>query len=261
MLKINFNAEQKKLLLLGLFIGSLLAANFLGAKITAFELSPFIAYPINFLFSPLLLIINSIAALFSSHGIIQNPFLSYGFFNTVHVSVGILSVPIMFLITDIVAEVYGKKFANTFVFVGLIVMTFVLLLTAISVLLPVDPTRLNFSQQEYQNIFGASVRIMIASIVAFLIAQYHDVWAFHFWKEKTKGKFLWLRNNVSTFSSQFIDSTIFMFIAFYGLTPKFTIGFLFSLIIPYWIFKILFALLDTPFVYLGVKWLKKDANQ
>jgi len=68
---------------------------------------------------------------------------------------------------------------------------------------------------------------------------------------------LWLRNNLSTIVSQFIDSTVFMFVAFYALTPKFTVAFIFSLIIPYYLFKVAFAVLDTPFVYLGVKWLKK----
>jgi len=94
-------------------------------------------------------------------------------------------------------------------------------------------------------------------LVAFTLSQTHDIWAFNFWKQKTKGRFLWLRNNLSTIVSQFIDSTIFMFIAFYAITPKFTVGFIFSLIIPYWLFKIAFAILDTPLVYAGVKWLRE----
>ncbi|MFA5318721.1 MAG: queuosine precursor transporter [Patescibacteria group bacterium] len=77
-------------------------------------------------------------------------------------------------------------------------------------------------------------------------------------QEKIGGKWLWLRNNASTIISQFIDTNVFMFIAFYNLTPKFTAAFVFSLVIPYYLFKVLFALLDTPFVYLGVKWLKDN---
>ena len=99
--------------------------------------------------------------------------------------------------------------------------------------------------------------MMVASLIAFLISQTHDVWAFNLWKEKTGGKYLWLRNNASTIVSQFLDTTVFMFIAFYQFTPKFTVPFIFSLIIPYWLFKVLFAIIDTPFIYLGVWWLKK----
>ena len=163
----------------------------------------------------------------------------------------------MFLVTDIVAEVIGKQVARKFIYFGISAMLFVLIITAISVWLPADPSRAFFSQEAYAGIFGVSIRIMIASIIAFLMAQYHDVWAFHFWKEKTKGKLLWLRNNLSTFASQFIDSTVFMFVAFYGVSERFDTLFIFSLILPYWIFKILFALLDTPLIYAGVKWLKE----
>jgi hypothetical protein len=97
-----------------------------------------------------------------------------------------------------------------------------------------------------------------ASLVAFAVSQLHDVWTFDFIKKKTGGKHLWLRNNVSTMVSQLIDSTIFMFVAFYGISEKFTVPFIISLIIPYWFFKIIFALLDTPLCYLLVRWLKGD---
>ena len=75
-------------------------------------------------------------------------------------------------------------------------------------------------------------------------------------KKITKGKYLWLRNNLSTVISQLIDTTLFMFIAFYMVTPQFTAPFIIELIIPYWLFKVGFAFIDTPLVYLGVKWLK-----
>ncbi|MBU2236011.1 VUT family protein, partial [Patescibacteria group bacterium] len=58
----------------------------------------------------------------------------------------------------------------------------------------------------------------------------------------------------------FIDTTIFMFIAFYHVSPKFTVAFIFSLIFPYWILKVVFAILDTPFVYLGVRWVKNSKS-
>ncbi|MBC8501332.1 MAG: queuosine precursor transporter [DPANN group archaeon] len=173
----------------------------------------------------------------------------------VRVSVGIFFIPILFLVTDIVAEVHGKKKARSFVYISLIILVFTLIMIFVSIILPVNETWGN--QEAFESVFGATMRMMVASIIAFLISQLHDVWSFDFWKRKTKGKYLWLRNNLSTFVSQFIDTTIFMFLAFYKVAPKFTVPFVFSLIIPYWLFKVAFALIDTPLCYLGVKWLKK----
>lgn len=253
--------QQNKIdLLLGLFIASLLAANFLGAKITAFALPVILADLLNIIFWPLIFIINLITSPLQQYTIWSKPFLAYNFFDVIRASVGILTVPMMFLITDIVEEVLGKQKARQFVNTAIVIMIFVLAITAISVWLPADPTRQYFSQDAYKKIFSVTIRMSIASIIAFILAQHHDIWAFSFWKQKTKGRWLWWRNNASTIVSQFIDSTVFMFIAFYGLTPKFDTLYIFSLIIPYWLFKVLFALLDTPLCYLGVKWLKNTSE-
>jgi len=177
---------------------------------------------------------------------------SFGVFEA---SVGILVFPILFLVTDIIEEVHGHKKARQFVYIGLAALVFILIITVIAVLLP-TASRSFVSHEEYAAIFGTTVRIFVASIIGFFISQMHDVWAFRFWKQKTRGKHLWLRNNMSTIVSQFLDTTIFMFIAFYAISPKFTAGYIFALIIPYWIIKVLFAFFDTPFCYLGVKWLR-----
>lgn len=169
-------------------------------------------------------------------------------------SVGIFVFPLTFLITDIVEEVHGKKKTKEFVYIAFICLVFILAFTALAVKLPFAER--SFVKENYTQVFGFSIRIFIASIIAFLISQLHDVWAFNFWKKKTKGKYLWLRNNLSTIVSQFIDTTLFMFIAFFGVSPKFTVNYLFVLIIPYWLLKVVMALFDTPFIYLGVWWLK-----
>lgn len=171
-------------------------------------------------------------------------------------SVGIFAFPITFMITDVIAEVYGKKKSMEFVKIGFFSLIVVLMITALSVWLPFAER--SFVQGEYTKVFGTTMRIFLASIIAFSMSQTHDVWAFHFWKKATKGQFLWLRNNLSTISSQFIDTVIFMFIAFYGISPKFTVAYMFTLIIPYWLLKVAVALFDTPLVYAGVWWLKKD---
>lgn len=169
-------------------------------------------------------------------------------------SVGIFAFPLTFLITDIIEEVHGKKKTKEFVYIAFVCLVFVLAITAFAVKVPFAER--SFVQENYTQVFGTTMRIFIASIIAFFIGQMHDVWAFNFWKQKTKGKYLWLRNNLSTIVSQLIDTVIFMFIAFYGVSPKFTISYLFVLIIPYWLIKVGAALLDSPFVYLGVKWLR-----
>lgn len=176
----------------------------------------------------------------------------------ISVSVGIFMVPIMFLVTDIIAEVHGRKMARQFVIVGIIVLIVILAFTALfTTLTPHERYAFN---EEYQTIFGASLRMMIASIAAFLLSQIHDIWAFEFWKKKTGGRFLWLRNNLSTIVSQAIDTLVFMFIAFYQITPQFDALFILELALPYYLLKITFAALDTPFVYAGVRWLRREEN-
>lgn len=170
-------------------------------------------------------------------------------------SVGIFAYPVTFLITDIVEEVHGRDRAKWFVIAGFISLLFVFSITSLAIWLP--SAKRDFFPECYQKIFGISLRIFIASIIAFLVSQLHDVWSFNFWKDRTKGRYLWLRNNFSTSASQFIDTVIFMFIAFYGVTPKHDFSYIFQLILPYWLLKVVVALLDTPICYLGVWWLRK----
>ncbi len=242
------STERKRQFLLGLFVMSLILANVLGAKITSFDIPAWLAMPFNILFSPLIWIFNLIL---QATG---NDTLSYQFFNTIRVSVGILTVPLMFLITDVVEEVWGREVTKDFVRIGVLSMLIMIFLTYISVNLP-PADRFVDMNEHYASIFGTSIRMAIASILAFYLAQMHDIWAFNFWKSKTGGRFLWLRNNLSTIVSQLVDSTVFMFVAFYN-PETFPAAMVVKLIIPYYLFKILFALIDTPFSYLGVWWAR-----
>ena len=172
----------------------------------------------------------------------------------IRVSVGIFFVPALFLITDIIGEVFGRAEASRFVNMATIML--VVLFVMIGVCIAVPPNESWGMQEQYAMIFGSSLRMTIASLVSFVVAQQLDVFMFSFWGKVTHGKHLWIRNNLSTIVSQFIDTTIFEFIAFWHLNDKFTTAYIFSLIIPYWLFKVVFALLDTPFCYLGVRWLR-----
>ncbi len=248
--KFSLSLEQKTTLLLGLFVAALILSNVLGSKITSFETPDFIAGILNIIFFPIIYVLKSFLHLIGGREI------SLNFFETISVSVGIVTVPIMFLITDIVAEVHGRKKVQEFIFVGVIAMIMVIGITTLAVILP--SAARSIDSASYDAVFKVTIRMSIASIFAFMLSQIHDMWSFEFWKKKTKGRFLWLRNNLSTWVSQLIDSTIFMFVAFYQSAPMWDAVFVVSLIIPYWIFKILIAIVDTPFAYLGVWWLKKD---
>lgn len=172
----------------------------------------------------------------------------------ISVSVAIFMTPLTFLITDMVAEVYGRKIVNQFIFTGVVTLLVIFAYTILFVNL--QPNERYAFNEEYSTIFGSSLRIIVASVAAFALSQLHDLWAYEFWKKKTGGKLLWLRNNLSTMVSQFIDTFAFMMIAFYMVTPQFDFWFILQLVIPYYLFKVLFAALDTPLVYLGVRWLR-----
>jgi len=172
----------------------------------------------------------------------------------VRVSVGIFFMPVLFVATDIVGEVYGEKEVKTFVNISIVMLVIMLAMTRLCI--AITPNANWPYQNEYSIIFGSSLRMTIASIVGFAVSQKLDVVLFAAIRRLTGEKHLWIRNNVATIICQFLDTVIFDFIAFWHLTPQYTVSFLFTLIIPYWLFKVLFALLDTPICYLGVRWLK-----
>jgi uncharacterized integral membrane protein (TIGR00697 family) len=162
------------------------------------------------------------------------------------VPAGVLAYSMTFLMTDAIGEIWGKETAKRTVLGGFIGLIAVLLLIQISLVWPKAP----FWKQEqaYQTIMGSTSRIIIASFIAYLVSQFHDVWAFHFWNKITGGRHLWLRNNFSTAVSQFIDSSLFITVAFYGVMP------VWPLIWSQWLVKLAIALLDTPIIY-GIVWL------
>jgi uncharacterized integral membrane protein (TIGR00697 family) len=165
------------------------------------------------------------------------------------VPAGVIAYCLTFLITDVISEIWGKERAQTVVMGGFVALVLVFFLTGISIFWP--PASFWPHQQAYETILGSSARIMVASLTAYLFSQYHDVWAFHFWKRVTAGRFLWLRNNASTIVSQLLDSVVFITIAFYGAMP------LAPLILGQWVVKVGIAVLDTPLVYLLVYLLRR----
>ena len=164
-------------------------------------------------------------------------------------SVGILPYPITFLITDLISEIYGQKRANEVVVAGIFASFFsigILLVASAAPAIsssPIDDT--TFTQ-----VFSLSPLAVLASMIAYLSAQFVDIRIYHFWKKLTQGKHLWLRNNFSTFASQIIDSaTVILLLCLFGVLPW---SLFWGLTLSSIVFKILVAAIDTPFLYLFV---------
>ena len=170
------------------------------------------------------------------------------------ISVGILPYPITFLITDLISEIYGKKKANQIVVTGIFASLFSMLIVYTANVVPAtdwSPVK----DEIYTTVFGSTAIAVMASMMAYLLAQFIDIQIYHFWKRITKGKHLWLRNNCSTFLSQFVDTftVLFLLCSFGEIDWSLFLG----LLTAGFIFKVMIAALDTPFLYLGVYLFRK----
>jgi len=169
-------------------------------------------------------------------------------------SVGLLPYPLTFVVTDVISEVYGRKKANLVVQAGLAASLFTLVFVWVSSNTSAAPWS-PVTDGQFDHVFGSTVAGVGASMVAYLLAQFLDVRIFHFWKERTGGKALWLRNNFSTIPSQFVDTATVLGVL--CLLGEFSWALFPKLFINGFVFKVIFALLDTPFVYLACGWLRK----
>ena len=164
-------------------------------------------------------------------------------------SVGILPYPITFLITDLISEIYGQKRANEVVVAGIFASFFsigILLLASAAPAIPSSP----IDDTTFTQVFSLSPLAVLASMIAYLSAQFVDIRIYHFWKKLTQGKHLWLRNNFSTFASQIIDSaTVILLLCLFGVLPW---SLFWGLTLSSIVFKLLVAAIDTPFLYLFV---------
>jgi len=195
-----------------------------------------------------------IASLVACNLIFQK-FFTWNFLGlTFELSVGIIAYPVTFLVTDLISELYGKKRANQVVISGFCASVFTTLLIFISM----NATAAEWSPVDsvtFNKVFGLSAPAFLASMMAYLTAQFIDVRIFHFWKRLTKGKHLWLRNNASTMFSQLVDTSMVLLI----LCSAGAIGWerFGSLLLMGWLFKVIVALVDTPIIYF-LLWVLKD---
>jgi len=189
--------------------------------------------------------------------LIANKFVTVDLgFRTFVISAGMIPYPFTFLITDILSEIYGKRKTTNVVISGFFATLFVLLILWLGGVFPaIDQSHV--TDETYNTVFANSYRVVASSMVAYLIAQFADLKLFHFWKKLTNGKHLWLRNNASTIVSQLLDTTLVITVLFVG---KMTFPEMAELIKDGWLYKIIFALGDTPLMYLAVFLIRKKFN-
>lgn len=179
---------------------------------------------------------------------------------------GILTYPLTFLITDIVSEIYGKKRADFMVIVGFVMSLMMLVLVQVAIAVPAHPFWVPAEgafyddaagyQKAFESVFSLGPVLVVGSMLAYLCAQMTDNFLFHFIKRKTGGKHLWLRNNGSTWVSQFVDTVVVNSILFYiGFGWGFMQGV--QVMATIYVYKIILAALDTPLIYLGVYLVKR----
>ena len=187
------------------------------------------------------------------------------------VAVGVLPYPVTFLVTDLISELYGEKRARGLVWLGLGMNLWVVFILWLGGVLPPYPPivpetglpPIGFHGRVFFELRLLTFGAVAASMIAYLAAQFADVWLFHFYKRLTGGRHLWLRNNGSTLVSQLIDSVAVILIThFYAralpvdadaaIWPQ-----LFVFIASGYVFKIVAALVDTGPFYLGVSFFKR----
>ncbi len=212
-----------------------------------------LAYRIYFILGALFICALVVSNLIFQKFFTWNPF---GWFNF-EISVGILPYPITFLITDLISEIYGRKKANQMVTAGIFASLFSLLIVYVAQAVPAtDWSPIN--NELFTKVFGATALAVLASMIAYLLAQYVDIYIYHFWKRLTKGKHLWLRNNFSTFISQFVDTvSVLLLLCSFGILSWDIFG---ELLLSGVLFKVVIAALDTPLLYLGVHLFRKRFN-
>ena len=194
-----------------------------------------------------------IAALITCN-IIANKFVNIDLgFKVFTISVGVLPYPITFLITDILSEIYGRKKTNAVVISGFIASILVMFILWLGNVFDAIPTS-NVNNESYATVFSSTGRVIMASMTAYLFAQLIDVRLFHFWKRKTKGKHLWVRNNFSTIFSQLVDTILVVVVLFIG---QLSVDVMTGYILDGWLFKALVALVDTFFIYLIIYAFKR----
>jgi len=171
-------------------------------------------------------------------------------------SLGVIFYSSIFFATDLLGEKHGRKIANQAVMLGFGVSVIIVLMMSISLLyLPsTRPATAEFSSNihaAFSEILNFTPRFVFGSLLAYLVSQSFDVWLFHWVKNRTEGRHLWIRNNVSTIASQALDTALYTIIVWWGV---FDLQTAFQLALAKYVFKVFIAAFDTPFIYWARTW-------
>jgi uncharacterized integral membrane protein (TIGR00697 family) len=168
-------------------------------------------------------------------------------FNQVIMTAGVIAFPVTFIITDLLNEYFGVPGIRFVTLVGMVMIMFEFVLIQAAMAVPtasISPV----PDEAFSTVFGASGRIIIGSLVAYLVGQLADISLFHWLRKLTDGRHLWLRATGSTFGSQFLDTFIVLFIAFYG---PMTLQAIIAVTLFNYAYKFLVAVVITPVIYLA----------
>lgn len=169
------------------------------------------------------------------------------------ISVGMIPFPVVFLLTDLINEFYGKRMARYVTYVGAGMAVFTIVVLQVAAWVPFaeftnDASWTGFNAESFERIFSSSQRILIASVFAYMVAQLADIAVFHVLKKRTHGKMLWLRATGSTVISQLLDTVVIQFLAWTGKLP---VKAILSIIVTSYIVKVCIAIALTPVLYAG----------
>jgi uncharacterized integral membrane protein (TIGR00697 family) len=235
------------IILSGFFIANALIAELMGSKLFSLE---------------------------SSLGLSPLNLILFGHTFSFNLTAGVVLWPVVFIMTDIINEYYGPKGVKfiSYLTIGLIAYAFVMFVVAIR-LSPAPFWATNYykgvpdSNLAFAGIFGQSQAIIVASLIAFLVGQVLDVFVFHKIKRATGEKHIWLRATGSTLVSQFVDSFVVLFIAFYvaprlsGNSQPWSFAQVMAICFGNYIYKFVVAVLLTPVIYLVHGWIERYLGQ
>lgn len=156
-----------------------------------------------------------------------------------------------FLATDILAEYYGKESARKAVWLGF--ASYLLFVVFIMITLGFKPSIQDQSHDHILALFKPAPAFFLAGMTAYLVSQHSDVWIYVTIKRLTRNKYMWLRNNVSTWISALIDNTVFSVLAWRVLNPDPVDmhSLIFTYILGTYLLRIVISVADTPFLYLA----------
>jgi len=178
-------------------------------------------------------------------------------------SLGVIFYSGIFFATDLLSEKYGRAAAGQAVLIGFAISCILVLMLSMALMFqPTDrPETAAFSQRihaSFENILDFTPRFVFGSLFAYLVSQSLDVWLFHWIKSKTRGRWLWLRNNLSTMTSQLVDTFLYSFVVWWGIVDLQTA---IQLGLVKYGFKVAIAAIDTPFIYWARSWTNTPSTQ